>query len=93
MTKKQQLYYLLKAFYHREYDVPTFCRAFEEVFYPDIPSDELTAFELAQFKSLAEVIVRFSPFDGDLKAYPKVYCTEAEVENSVRIVYANLITD
>jgi hypothetical protein len=62
------------------------------VFYPDIPSDELTAFELAQFETLAEVVVRFSLFDEDFKAYPKVYRTEAEVENSIQIAHENLIT-
>jgi len=93
MTKKQQLYYLLEAFNHRKYDVSTFCKAFEEAFYPDIPSDELTAFELAQFEALAEIVVRFSPFDGDIKAYPKVYRTEAEVENAIQTACLNLIKD
>jgi hypothetical protein len=93
MTKKQQLYYLLEAFYHGKYDIATFCNAFEEVFYPDVPSDELTAFELAQFEALAEIVVRFSPFEGDIKAYPNVYRTEAEVKNAIHSTYSNLITD
>ena len=91
MTKKQQLYYLLEAFNRREYDVATFCKAFEEVLYPDIPSDELTPIELAQFEALAEIVVRFSPFDEDLKAYPKVYRTEVEIKNAIKATFSELI--
>ncbi|WP_097002361.1 magnesium and cobalt transport protein CorA [Lacrimispora amygdalina] len=91
MTKKQQLYYLLEAFNRREYDVATFCKTFEEVFYPDIPSDELTADELAQFEALAEIVVRFSPFDEDIKAYPKVYRTKVEVESAIKAAFTKLI--
>lgn len=83
MTKKQQLYYLLKAFLQREYDVATFCEVFESIFYPDIPSDELTSGELAVFNSLAEVVDRFSPFDEDFTKYPNVYRNEEEVKKAI----------
>jgi len=72
MTKREQLYYLLKAFMRNEYDVGTFCEAFEDIFYPDIPYEDLTSDELDLFESLAKVIVRFSPFDEDLVAYPRL---------------------
>lgn len=83
MTKKQQLYYLLEAFSQGQYEVETFCKAFEEVFYPDVPYDELIPDELMAFEGLAEVVVRFSPFSDDLNAYPKVYRTEDEVRKAI----------
>ncbi len=83
MTKKQQLYYLLEAFSQGQYDVEKFCKAFEEVFYPDVPYDELVPDELMAFEGLAEIVVRFSPFSEDLKAYPKVYRTEDEVRKAI----------
>lgn len=91
MTKKQQLYYLLEAFNQGEYNVPTFCQAFEEVFYPDVPVNELTDFELKQFDALAAIVVRFSPFEEDLKAYPKVYHTVEEVKIAIRETSSKLL--
>jgi hypothetical protein len=91
MTKKQQLYYLLKAYYRNEYDIPTFCSAFEEVFYPDIPKKELTSFELSQFEAWAGVVVRFSSFEEDLKNYPGVYNTESDVKKAIEKAYSKLV--
>ena len=75
MTKREQLYYLLEAFKRGEYDIPTFCIAYEHVFYPDIPYDELTHSELAVFEALGEVVDWFSPYEDDLKAHPKSFHT------------------
>ena len=90
MTKKQQLYYLLESFIDGRYDVQTFCHAFEDVFYPEIPKDELTAFELLKFNTLGDAVVRFSPFSEDIKAYPGTYYTEIEIENAIKSTYFEL---
>lgn len=92
MTKKQQLYYLLEAFIDNKYDVKTFCKAFEEVFYPDIPKDELTTFELLKFEALGNVVAKFSSFDEDINAYPGTYYTETEVKNQIKYTYSELNT-
>ena len=91
MTKQQQLYYLLEAFPRGEYDVKTFCKAFEDVFYPDIPKDELTTAELSQFEALGEVVVRFSPYEEDHKAYPKAYHTETDVKKAIETASSKLL--
>ena len=91
MTKKEQLYYLLDAYKKKQYDIPTFCRIFEDIFYPDIPKDELTAFELIQFEALGDIVARFSPFEEDLKTYPKVYHTEADVINAIKTADSTLV--
>ena len=83
MTKKEQLYYLIDEFVHGRYDVETFCRAFEDVFYPDIPRGELNADELAVFTELAETVSRYTPFVEDQKAYPMAYRTEEEVREAI----------
>ena len=90
MTKREQLYYLLEAFKRGEYDIPTFCEAYEDVFYPDIPYDELTHSELAVFKALGKVIVRFSPYEGDFKAYPGAFHTAKEVETAIQKASSDL---
>lgn len=90
MTKKAQLYYLLYAFRQGKYQVSTFCKSFEELFYPDIPKDELAEYEFVQFKFLAEIVVRFSPYQEDLNAYPGVYRTEKEVVDAIEKVWSNL---
>jgi len=91
MTKKQQLYYLLDAFERGEYDIATFCDAFDTIFYPDIPSDELTSFELSQFEALGNVVVRFSPYEDDFKSCPGAFYTEDDVKNVIKTTYSQLV--
>ncbi|MBR3576186.1 MAG: hypothetical protein IKL42_02150, partial [Clostridia bacterium] len=80
-----------EGFIDGRYDVQTFCNTFEDIFYPDIPKDELTVFELLKFKTLGDAVVRFSPFNEDIKAYPGTYCTETEIENAIKSTYYELI--
>jgi hypothetical protein len=84
MTKKKQLYYLLEAFMCGKYDIPTFCEAFESAFYPDVPFNELSKFELEKFKILGDKVARFSPFEEDLRLYPDVYNTEDDIEKAIK---------
>ena len=90
MTKREQLYYLLEAFKRGEYDIPTFCIAYDHVFYPDIPYDELTHSELAVFEALGEVILRFSQYEDDFKACPKAFYTAREVETAIQKASSDL---
>ena len=86
MGKKEQLYYLVKAFLRNEYSIDSFCDTFENVFFPDVPYNELNSNELFLFESLAEIVVKFSPFDEDLEAYPGVYRNAEDVKNAIRSV-------
>ena len=83
MSKKEQLYTLLHMFLRGEYRIPVFCDAFEDIYYPDVPREELSARELAVFDALAGIVTRFSPFPEDFSAYPNVYSTEAEVRDAI----------
>ena len=89
MTKREQLYYLLVAFKRGKYDIPTFCRAYEGVFYPDVPRDELTTSELAVLEALGEVVDWFSPYEEDLKAYPG-FRTAEQVETAIQKASSDL---
>ena len=93
MTKKEQLYYMLKAFKLGEYDIATFCDAFEDVFYPDRPKDELTLQEWEWFNRLGDIVVRYSPYLKDTKLYPKAYYTDEEVKKAIEKAYSELIKE
>ena len=93
MTKKEELYYLLNAFKNGKYDVITFCDVFDSVFYPDVPVDELSAFELKKFEDLAKIVVRFSQYEEDHKLCPNAYFTEEEVNAAIDIAYFALIEE
>ena len=93
MTKKEELYYLLKAFKNGKYDVITFCDVYDSVFYPDVPVDELSAFELEKFGDLAKKVVRFSQYEIDHKLCPNAYFTEEEVSAAIDIAYFALIEE
>lgn len=91
MTKKQELYYLLKAFKRGEYDISTFCDVFISIFYPDVPVDELSSFELQMFNEMPEILVRFSPYEEDHRLCAKAFTTEEEVGVAIDIAYSKLL--
>lgn len=93
MTKKQELYYLLKAYKRDEYDINTFCDVYLDMFYPDRPVNELSEFELEKFNGLAEIISRYSQYEEEHKLYPNVFSTEKEVRTAIGITYLELIKD
>lgn len=90
MTKKEELYYLISAYNKGEYDIQTFCQTFEQVFYPDIPYEELTPLELDAFQKLGEKVARFSPFEEDLKKYPKVYFSGKDIDDAIKTCHLKL---
>ena len=90
MTKKQQLYYIVESFIDNGYDVQTFCKVFEELFYPDIPKDELSEFELSVFNYLGDVVSRYSPYNEDVKTYFGIYNSEIDVKKAIISTYKKL---
>ena len=91
MKKRQLLYYLIEGLFLKRYDVKTFCEEFEAIFYPDIPSEELTADELRIFETLGDIVVRFSPYPDDLENYSGIYKSAADIENAVNAAYNQLV--
>ena len=83
MNKRQQLYYLLESFLKNEYEIQSFCDAFEKIFYPSIPGNELTPDELKLFEALGEIVTRYTPFAEDLENYPGVYKSGTDVKNAI----------
>lgn len=80
MTKKEQLYYALNQYIAGKYKTNDFCDAFYNVYYPDVPVDELSESELAVFDKLAYAISRFSNYEEDFKRCPKAFVSEAEIK-------------
>ena len=90
MTTREQLFFLLGEYKNGKYTIPAFCDAFETVFYPDVPRDELACHELELFEMLGETIVRYTPYADDFKNYPGVYKSEAEVKLAIEVLLSNL---
>ena len=84
MTKKESLFYLVQRYCVGEYEIPTFCDAFYEIYYPDRPIDELTESEFRIFEKLSRIVERFSEYESDHKMCPGFYRTEEEVDAAVR---------
>lgn len=93
MTKRQQLYYMLEEFIRGGYDVSTFCDAYHDVFYPDIPYEELSEFELHHFEALGKVTARFSPHKEDHELCPGAFFTENDVIKTISLVYSTLVSE
>jgi len=90
MTKKQQLYYLINEYYNCNYDTVTFCNTYYDVFYPNIPTDELSEFELDEFKEIGKVVSRFSQYKEDFTNCPNAFYNEDDVKSIVEAVYKKL---
>ena len=84
MTKKESLFYLVQRYCVGEYEIPTFCDAFFEIYYPDRPIDELTESEFGIFEKMAKTVDRFSEFESDHKMCPNAFSTEEEVDAAIR---------
>lgn len=90
---KEKIYYLLGAYTRGEYTVRTFCDVFEEVFYHEVDSKDLTPKELAVLSRLGEKVARFSPYEEDLAKYPGVYygCEEIDKEINKSILELDIL--
>ena len=84
MTKREQLYYLLESFNKGEYSIETLCDAYLDIYYPDIPTAELTDKEASAFEALGTLISRFSPYEEDIKKFPGVYLEEKDIINAIK---------
>jgi hypothetical protein len=93
MTKKEQLYYLLNNYAIQKYDVKTFCQAFQDLFYPDIPRTELTPYELKVFNELGNKVVRYSPYKEDIMNYPRVYFSNEDIDKAISETRIKLINN
>jgi len=96
MTQREQLYYMIEAFYRNEYDVDTFCDVYHDVFYPDIPFEdlfnELSELEAHHFESLWKTTSRFSPYEEDHALCSRAFANETDVINAIQLVRTALIS-
>ena len=94
MTKKQQLYYLLKAFKKEEYDIATFCDELTLALYFESGGiNELDDYEREYFDILGKIANRYSPFEEDYKLYPNAFSTSEEITRVFQEIYPKLIKE
>lgn len=94
MTKKEELYCLLKLYKKGSYDISNFCDELTRILYYESNAiNELHGLEREYFESLGSIAERYSPYEEDHKLYQKVYSTDDEVKEAIEIVYSKLIKD
>ena len=91
MTKKEELYCLLKLYKKGKYDIETFCNELLRILYYESNAiNELDKDEREPFEDLAKVAKRYSPYEADRKL-TKWYCDENEIKVAIEIVCSKLI--
>ena len=84
MRKRQQLYYLLKAYKRGEYDISTFCDQLSLILYYESSAiNELVGKEKDVFAALGKVVERYSPFEEDRET-SIWYVGEKDVEKAIK---------
>lgn len=91
MTKKEQLYYLVKETFNEKYDIDTFCNEFITIIYYESNAiSELETYEKRIFEKLAKVVERYSEFELDHKCYPNMYNSKEDVRKALKEAYTEL---
>lgn len=69
MSKKDQLYYVLKTFLKGEYQTTDFCDNYERIYNLELDKKVLNTVEKESFEKLFNTVVYFSEFPEDRKKY------------------------
>ena len=90
MRKRQQLYYLLKAYKRVEYDISTFCDQLSLILYYESSAiNELVGKEKDVFAALGKVVERYSPFEEDRET-SIWYVDEEDVDKAIKAACSEL---
>lgn len=91
MTKKEELYCLLKLYREGRYDVAIFCDELTRILYYESNGiSELDSLEKEHFEKLANVAKRYSPYEEDRKV-SKWFCDEIEVKKAIDVAFSRLV--
>lgn len=92
MTKREELYYLLKFYKKGEYDIETFCDELTRILYYESGAiNELQGGERDSFEALGNIAIRFSPYKNDHKMAPGAYSSEEEVHKAIEVACKKLL--
>lgn len=67
MTRKENLIYLLQAYYKGEYDTSVFCDLFVEIYSDGVDDPGMSRQEKTCMEEFCRLAERYSPFEDDLK--------------------------
>lgn len=85
MDKKQALYYLLRKYNKKEYDIKTFCDVFDQRYFDIDEKNNLSTYEDKILRDLAMKCSRFWPNEEDNKKYPShVYFGTKEMDKFIK---------
>ncbi len=91
MTKKEELYCLLKLYKEGKYDIETFCDELTCILYYESNGiSELNDKEKEIFKSLANVAKRYSS-EEEYKMNPDIFSSEKEVYEAIELACKKLL--
>jgi len=91
MTRREELFYLLRLYEEGRYDVATFCDELTRILYYESNGiSELNSSEREHFEALGNVAKRYSPYEEDRKM-TKWYCDENEVKKAIEMACSKLI--
>lgn len=82
-NNKNFIYNIIDMYLAGKIDASTFCDEFYYSYDLELDHDFLNENEKKVFSDLGKVVDRFSPFDEDLKKYPKVYFSEKELKKCI----------
>ena len=89
---KQFIYQLINDYLDEKIECEYFCNLFSEVYNLKIDYDSLNKIEREQFKELAMMSSRFSPFETDLSKYD-CYFGEVDIRKKTNEVRAKLMSN
>lgn len=69
----------------------SFCDGMYDLFFPDVPIKELSAFEYAVLSKLAYACARFSPYESDIQQCPGAYNSESQIRSLALQSYDELL--
>lgn len=90
MTKREELYCLLKIYKEGKYNISDFCDELTRIlYYENNGISELSNYERENFEVLANVAQRYSPYEED-RNMSKWYCDDNEVKDAIEVAFSKL---
>lgn len=92
MTKRDEIYNLLKLYKEGNYSLDVFCDEMLGIlFYENGGIYEFRGKELEYINKLADVIKRYSPYKEDYEKFPNMFYSEKYIVNAIDKTYEALI--
>jgi len=92
MNDRQKLIKLIEDYLHKQITVKNFTDHYTLFFHLEMDDDgSMAGEEKEQFRELADIADRYSPYEGELIKYKSVYFSEEDVYRTAKKVYETLV--